>query len=168
MSTADASKRPPEIVGATCSTFRWVGLTARTSAHRHPLYRKLIDTPDSEGRAGDVDWNFEKFLVSATGEVGARFRPAFEPESAEVQAIEAVLAEPSARLADGWETASAATIRIGDRVRPRDGIELTVTRIETPFFGREEMLALIEATMDRWLKVPVSADAPVQIRRRIS
>ena len=63
-----------------------------------------------------------------------------------MQAIEAVLAEPSARLADGWETASAATIRIGDRVRPRDGIELTVTRIETPFFGREEMLALIEAT----------------------
>jgi glutathione peroxidase len=138
-------------------------------AHRHPLYRKLVDAPDREGRAGDVDWNFEKFLVSGAGEVRARFRPAVEPDSEEVvRAIEAVLAQPNARVADGWETASAATIRIGDHVRPRDGIELTVTRIETPFLGREQMLALIEATEDRWLKVPVTADAPVQIRRRLS
>jgi glutathione peroxidase len=137
--------------------------------NRHRLYRKLADTPDSDGRAGDVDWNFEKFLVSGAGEVRARFRPGIDPESEEVvHAIESVLADPSTRLAEGWETAPASAIRTGDRVRPRDGIELTVTRIQTPFFGREEMLALIEATEDRWLKVPMTADSPVQVRRRLS
>jgi glutathione peroxidase len=136
---------------------------------RHRLYRKLVDTADSDGRAGDVDWNFEKFLVSGAGEVRARFRPGADPESEEViQAIESVLADPSSRLTDTWETAPASGISVGDRVRPRDGIELTVTRIETPFFGRSEMLALIEATEDGWLKVPVAADSPVEVRRRLS
>src|ERR1700689_1071252 len=31
---------------------------------RHPLYQTLTDTVDAEGAAGDVQWNFEKFLVS--------------------------------------------------------------------------------------------------------
>ncbi|MGW2193609.1 glutathione peroxidase, partial [Streptosporangium sp. NPDC001682] len=42
---------------------------------RHPLYDLLTQTPDGEGKAGDVEWNFEKFLVSKDGEVLARFRP---------------------------------------------------------------------------------------------
>jgi glutathione peroxidase len=42
---------------------------------RHHLYRKLVDAPDGSGRAGDVEWNFEKFPVSPAGEVVARFRP---------------------------------------------------------------------------------------------
>jgi glutathione peroxidase len=60
---------------------------------RHPLYEELVQTPDAEGEAGDVQWNFEKFLVSGEGKVLARFRPRTEPESAEVVgAIEAALA----------------------------------------------------------------------------
>src|SRR3954470_12000131 len=39
----------------------------------HPLYRELTGTPDAEGVAGDVQWNFEKFLLSTDGEVIARF-----------------------------------------------------------------------------------------------
>ncbi len=35
---------------------------------------------DAEGAAGDIQWNFEKFLVSPEGEVVARFRPGVEPE----------------------------------------------------------------------------------------
>lgn len=60
---------------------------------RHPLYSQLVDTPDAEGAAGDVQWNFEKFLVAPSGEVLARFRPTVEPEADEVvAAIQAALA----------------------------------------------------------------------------
>jgi glutathione peroxidase len=59
---------------------------------QHPLFRELTACPDVEGRAGEVEWNFEKFLISPGGEVVGRFRPQVAPESAEVvSAIEAVL-----------------------------------------------------------------------------
>jgi glutathione peroxidase len=59
---------------------------------RHPLYAALTATPDAEGNAGDIQWNFEKFLVSPTGEVVGRFRPPIDPEAPEVvSAIEAAL-----------------------------------------------------------------------------
>ncbi|MFJ3220528.1 glutathione peroxidase [Kitasatospora sp. NPDC086801] len=59
---------------------------------RHPLYARLTETADAEGQAGDVSWNFEKFLISPDGTVAARLRPRVEPESAElIAAIEAVL-----------------------------------------------------------------------------
>ncbi|HUY23134.1 MAG TPA: glutathione peroxidase [Acidimicrobiales bacterium] len=47
---------------------------------RHPLYEQLTATADAEGAAGDVQWNFEKFLVSPDGEIVSRFRPGVEPE----------------------------------------------------------------------------------------
>ncbi|MYV51875.1 glutathione peroxidase [Streptomyces sp. SID3212] len=60
---------------------------------RHPLYAELTRTADAEGGAGDVSWNFEKFLLSPKGEVVARFRPTTEPEAPElVAAVEAQLA----------------------------------------------------------------------------
>ena len=59
---------------------------------RHPLYTELTATPDASGEAGDITWNFEKFLVDPDGEVVHRFAPRVEPESDEVvTAIEAVL-----------------------------------------------------------------------------
>ena len=59
---------------------------------RHPLYEQLTSVPDAEGKAGDISWNFEKFLISPEGEVVARFRPLVEPEAPElVSAIEAQL-----------------------------------------------------------------------------
>ncbi|QLH19871.1 glutathione peroxidase [Streptomyces sp. Rer75] len=59
---------------------------------RHPLYAELTRTPDAAGEAGDVQWNFEKFLLSPQGQVVGRFRPRTEPEAAEVvEAIEAQL-----------------------------------------------------------------------------
>ncbi|ALC24647.1 glutathione peroxidase [Streptomyces pristinaespiralis] len=58
---------------------------------RHPLYAELTKVADAEGEAGDIQWNFEKFLISPRGEV-TRFRPGTEPESPEVlAAVEAVL-----------------------------------------------------------------------------
>jgi glutathione peroxidase len=48
---------------------------------RHELYEQLVDVPDSaDGHTGDIRWNFEKFLVSPTGEVVARFNPTVTPE----------------------------------------------------------------------------------------
>lgn len=59
---------------------------------RHPLYAALVDTPDADGHAGDVRWNFEKFLVAPDGTVAARFAPTVEPGSAELHAaVEKVL-----------------------------------------------------------------------------
>jgi glutathione peroxidase len=59
---------------------------------RHPLFASLVETLDAEGKAGDVEWNFEKFLVARDGTVAARFRPQTDPESDEVvAAIEATL-----------------------------------------------------------------------------
>ncbi|MCX4733658.1 glutathione peroxidase [Streptomyces sp. NBC_01363] len=59
---------------------------------RHPLYAELAQLADADGEAGDVQWNFEKFLISPTGEVVARLRPRVEPEAPElVAAIESHL-----------------------------------------------------------------------------
>ncbi|MEU4179997.1 glutathione peroxidase [Streptomyces sp. NPDC026589] len=61
-------------------------------ADRHPLYVELTKLADAEGEAGDVQWNFEKFLISPAGEPVARLRPRAEPEATEVvAAIEAQL-----------------------------------------------------------------------------
>ncbi|MFJ2370011.1 glutathione peroxidase [Microbacterium sp. NPDC087665] len=55
------------------------------------LYKALKETPDAGGKAGRVEWNFEKFLVLPDGEV-LRFRPKQKPnDPAIVNAIEAAL-----------------------------------------------------------------------------
>jgi glutathione peroxidase len=59
---------------------------------QHPLYALLSESKDDEGAAGNVKWNFEKFLVSPEGEVLRRFRPRTVPEDPQVvAAIEAAL-----------------------------------------------------------------------------
>ena len=59
---------------------------------RHPVYEELTAVPDADGEAGDIQWNFEKFLVGPDGAVIARFRPRTDPEDpALVAAIEANL-----------------------------------------------------------------------------
>jgi glutathione peroxidase len=54
---------------------------------RHPIYAELTAVPDASGEAGDVQWNFEKFVVRPDGTVAARFRPGTEPDAAEVIAV---------------------------------------------------------------------------------
>jgi glutathione peroxidase len=61
---------------------------------QHPLYAWLTSAPDGDGRAGEVEWNFEKFLVAPDRQVITRFRPAVEPDDERVvEAIEALLGE---------------------------------------------------------------------------
>ncbi len=58
----------------------------------HPLYRQLTAVPDADGTAGDVAWNFEKFVISGDGQVVGRFRPTVLPDAPEIRAaIESVL-----------------------------------------------------------------------------
>lgn len=59
---------------------------------RHPIYDELTQVPDADGAAGDIQWNFEKFLVAPDGQIVGRFRPGVEPEDPVlVDAIEAQL-----------------------------------------------------------------------------
>jgi glutathione peroxidase len=60
---------------------------------QHPLYGLLTSSATNPKFAGDVQWNFEKFLVGRDGQVIARFLSADEPLSRQVvAAIESALA----------------------------------------------------------------------------
>jgi glutathione peroxidase len=73
-------------------TFPLLAKTEVNGPERHPLYTELTKTPDASGQAGDVQWNFEKFLIAPGGKVVNRFRPRMVPDASEVvAAIEAVL-----------------------------------------------------------------------------
>jgi glutathione peroxidase len=62
-------------------------------AGRHAIYTELTAAADADGEAGDIQWNFEKFLVGPDGSVLGRFRPRTTPDAPEVvSAIEASLA----------------------------------------------------------------------------
>lgn len=86
-----------EEIKAFCSTTYGISfpLLAKTDVNggeRHPLFAELTKAADAEGEAGDIQWNFEKFLLAPSGEVVGRFRPRTEPDAPEViTAIEAVL-----------------------------------------------------------------------------
>jgi glutathione peroxidase len=59
---------------------------------QHPLFAELTAKPDGAGDAGEVQWNFEKFLVSPGGDIVGRFRPTVAPDAEElVSAIESIL-----------------------------------------------------------------------------
>ncbi|MEU5979742.1 glutathione peroxidase [Streptomyces sp. NPDC047315] len=80
-----------EEIGTFCSatygvSFPMLAKAEVNGAGRHPLYAELTQVRDEQGEAGDVQWNFEKFLLDGEGAVVARFRPRTEPESPEVLA----------------------------------------------------------------------------------
>jgi glutathione peroxidase len=73
-------------------TFPLLAKTDVNGPDRHPLFAELTQAADDSGEAGDVQWNFEKFLVGPGGEVVRRFRPRTVPDAPEViSAIEEVL-----------------------------------------------------------------------------
>lgn len=87
----------PDEIQTFCSTtygvtFPLLAKTDVNGENRHPLYRELVETPDANGEAGDVQWNFEKFLIAPDGTVVQRFRARTTPDAPEVvEAIEAHL-----------------------------------------------------------------------------
>lgn len=62
--------------GVTFPMMEKVRLNGRNA---HPLYQELTKSPDAEGKAGRVKWNFEKFVITPDGVVH-RFRPQTEPD----------------------------------------------------------------------------------------
>ena len=59
---------------------------------RHPLYAWLTSQDSAPQGPGDVQWNFEKFVIDTNGQVLARFEPTTDPESPElVQCIRSAL-----------------------------------------------------------------------------
>lgn len=78
-------------IGEFCSatygvTFPLTEKVDVNGSHQHPIYAELTATPDGDGEAGDIQWNFEKFVVSPSGEVVARFRPTVQPDDPAVLA----------------------------------------------------------------------------------
>ena len=86
-----------EEIGTFCSTtygvtFPMFEKVEVNGDNRHPLYAELTEVADADGTAGDIQWNFEKFLIDPNGAVVRRFRPMTEPEDQKViEDIEAVL-----------------------------------------------------------------------------
>ena len=66
--------------GVTFPMFEKVKVNGKNA---HPLYKKLTETEDSDGKAGKVKWNFEKFVVTPDGAI-RRFRPTVEPDAPEI------------------------------------------------------------------------------------
>ena len=59
-----------------------------------PLYHYLTKHPNS-AIAGDVEWNFQKYLVGRDGQVIAKFDPRTLPDDAKlITKLEAALAAP--------------------------------------------------------------------------
>ena len=74
-------------IATFCSTTYGVSfpMTAKIDVNgdqRDPVYDVLTAQSDAEGAAGDIQWNFEKFVVSRDGSVLGRFRPLVEPDDA--------------------------------------------------------------------------------------
>jgi glutathione peroxidase len=58
-----------------------------------PLFAYLTNPETDPAFGGDIKWNFNKFLVSRSGEVIGRFEPKVDPTSAEMErAIQTALA----------------------------------------------------------------------------
>ncbi len=74
-----------EEIASFCSatygvTFPMLAKADVNGADRAPLFDALTAVPDAEGDTGDVQWNFEKWVLSPAGEPVARFRPRTEPD----------------------------------------------------------------------------------------
>ncbi|MDF1479929.1 glutathione peroxidase [Leifsonia sp. H3M29-4] len=89
LSTEDAIKEYCSTTwGVSFPMFEKVRLNGKKA---HPLYQELTQAEDDNGKAGKVQWNFEKFLVTPDGTV-RRFRPQTQPDDpAIIAAIEANL-----------------------------------------------------------------------------
>jgi glutathione peroxidase len=67
-------------------TFPVVDRVRVNGRNEHPLTTEHKKTPDADGKAGRVTWNFEKFVVVPGGEVH-RFRPRTEPDDPAVVGV---------------------------------------------------------------------------------
>jgi hypothetical protein len=62
-------------------------------------------------------------------------------------------------------TIRAQEVQVGDHLFSPSGHELTVTRIDSEFMGRPDLLAFVEDSDSQWLKLPLPTDAEVEVVR---
>jgi len=75
-------------------TFPMMSKVSVKGDDKTPLYKFLTDPATDPQFAGDIKWNFTKFLFDRNGKLLARFEPAVKPDSPEVQtAVESALAK---------------------------------------------------------------------------
>ncbi|MBC7785716.1 MAG: glutathione peroxidase [Burkholderiales bacterium] len=61
---------------------------------KHPLYKFLTEPTTAGDFAGEIGWNFSKFLIDRTGQVYARYASAMKPDDPEfIAAIEKALGD---------------------------------------------------------------------------
>jgi glutathione peroxidase len=78
-------------IGEYCSTTWGITFPMTEKADvngrkRHALYKQLVKTKDSNGLAGPVLWNFEKYLILPNGEIH-RFRPNMLPDDEKIVSL---------------------------------------------------------------------------------
>ena len=75
-----------------CSTSYGVNFQLFQKVHGKGKTTEPFTTLNKVSPAGDIEWNFEKFLINREGDAIARFKSSVEPESIEMmQAIEKLL-----------------------------------------------------------------------------
>ncbi len=75
-----------------CSSTYGVNFQLFQKVHAKGNTTEPFTTLNNLNPAGDVEWNFEKFIVNSQGEAVARFKSSIEPDSAEItKAIEKLL-----------------------------------------------------------------------------
>ena len=75
-----------------CSTTYGVNFQLFQKVHAKGNTSEPFTTLNQLSPAGDVEWNFEKFLINSNGDAIARFKSSIEPDSVEItQAIEKLL-----------------------------------------------------------------------------
>ena len=75
-----------------CSTTFGVNFQLFQKVHARGQTTEPFTTLNQVNPTGDVEWNFEKFLINTKGDAVARFKSSIEPDSIEIrQAIEKLL-----------------------------------------------------------------------------
>ena len=75
-----------------CSTTYGVNFQLFQKVHARGQTTEPFTTLNQLSPTGDVEWNFEKFLINSKGDAVARFKSSIEPDSIEIrQAIEKLL-----------------------------------------------------------------------------
>ena len=88
------SQEPGELeeIQQFCSANYGVNFQLFQKVHAKGITTEPFTTLNQVSPSGDVEWNFEKFLINTEGDAVARFKSSIEPDSPEItQAIEKLL-----------------------------------------------------------------------------
>ena len=89
-----ANQEPGELeeIKEFCATSYGVNFQLFQKVHATGNTTEPFTTLNNVSPAGEVEWNFEKFLINREGDAVARFKSSIEPESNEItKAIENLL-----------------------------------------------------------------------------